>query len=384
MYQFALIAPCQHRRTGFAVAICALLATCSLAAHVQAQAPGWNFRTNVGPAPRYNFAMCYDPVREQSIIFSGYGPAGKGKHFGDTWEWDGTAWVLKSDSGPIDRFGTGLAYDPVRNMTLMFGGHYHLTGQLGDTWEWNGTSWTFRTDGVPLARDNHAMVWDTARQRAVVFGGYTGFFVNDTWEWDGTSWTQVNIVGTAPPGRWFHAMAYDSARGRTVLFGGDDGVTTFGDTWEWDGTAWALKSTSGPSARAGHAMAFDSATKRTVLFGGGAPADTWEWDGTVWTRRSVSGPSQRIGPVMAYDSVRDRVVLFGGVFGSYFGDTWEYRGVRLGDMNVDGKVDGLDIAPLVAAILTQPMDATNVYIGDFNGNSILDTGDVTGVVAALL
>jgi hypothetical protein len=364
----------------------ALMAGVCAGSNVWAQAPGWTMRSNSGPPARYNDALAFDSARGQSVLFGGFGPNPPDDHFGDTWEWDGVGWALKSVRGPGERYGPGVVYDSVRALTVLYGGHMHHFGQMGDTWEWDGTSWTLRTESGPTPRDNHAMAYDSIRGRTVLFGGYDegGLFRDDTWEWDGTSWVQKGIGGTAPSGRWTHAMCFDSARGRVVMFGGSTGSVELGDTWEWDGTSWTLRATGGPPPRSGPGIAYDAGTHRTVMLGGAAAPDTWEWDGTVWTRRSVSGPSQRFGPVMAYDSVRDRVVLFGGTFGVYFGDTWEYRGVRLGDMNLDGKVDGGDIAPFVSALLSNPSNATNVYVADFGGNGVVDFSDVNGFAAALL
>ncbi len=55
-----------------------------------------------------------------------------------------------------------------------------------------------------------------------------------------------------------------------------------------------------------------------------------------------------------------------------------------GDMNGDGKLDGLDIQAFTTAVLANSTDATDVYIADFDGNNVVDESDVPGFVDALV
>ena len=167
---------------------------------------------------------------------------------------------------------------------LLFGG-YGPT-ENGDTWDWDGTSWRLRTLTGPPPRTNAAMTWDSRRARAILFGGSnpTAGTLGDTWEWDDTSWSQ-KVTASGPPGGMWPALAFDSARGKTILYGGDNPPKT--DTWEWDGTKWTQVFVSGPSQRGGASMAFDANRGKMVLFGGTDGSnnfgDTWEWDGATWT-----------------------------------------------------------------------------------------------------
>jgi hypothetical protein len=128
-----------------------------------------------------------------------------------------------------------MAYDAARGVTVLFGGTWNMS-YLGDTWEWNGTAWRLRTVFGPSGRLGHAMAYDAARGVTVLFGGSTGRgpgglpYVNgETWEWDGTVWTELVVTGPSP--REFAAMAYDAARGVTVLFGGIAGFIINSETW---------------------------------------------------------------------------------------------------------------------------------------------------------
>ena len=51
------------------------------------------------------------------------------------------AWQQRSGTGPLPRYITAMAHDSVRGRTVLFGGRNGTT-LYGDTWEWNGTAWT--------------------------------------------------------------------------------------------------------------------------------------------------------------------------------------------------------------------------------------------------
>lgn len=95
---------------------------------------------------------------------------------------------------------------------------------------------------TPPARAAHAMAFDPIHDRIVLFGGQdnTSTRLRDTWLYDGTTWTQTNPA-TSPPARAGHFMAYDPIRGRVVLFGGYGSGITRGDTREWDGQNWVRR-----------------------------------------------------------------------------------------------------------------------------------------------
>ncbi len=149
-------------------------------------------------------------------------------------------------------------------------------------------------------------------------------------------WGLRSTKGPSP--RAGTSMVYDSCREVVVLYGGfneaEKPPSMNHDTWEWDGSEWSLRSTDGPTAQHLVGMAFDSDRCVTVLFGGnddqhiGYLRETWEWDGAAWTQRCQDClPTQRHQPGMAYNSARQRVVIFGGWSGSSsLNDVWEWNG----------------------------------------------------------
>ncbi len=198
------------------------------------------------PSARYWHAMAYDSARGKVVLFGGSTDSGSNN---ETWEWNGTSWTKKTptdpegDGNPSARYSHAMAYDSARGKVVLFGGY--AGGYNGQTWEWDGTSWALKTptdpegDGNPSARGRHAMAYDSARGKVVLFGGGTSIVNNETWEWDGASWAKKTSADPEndgnPTARAGHAMAYDSVRGKVVLFGGyntDSGYNN--ETWEFD------------------------------------------------------------------------------------------------------------------------------------------------------
>lgn len=322
----------------------------------QAAAQSWLQRTpSFAPAARAQHAMAYDSVRERTVLFGG-DLSGSGAT-NQTLEWDGDDWTLRVPAAwPAARVHTALAFDSVRGRCVLFGGAAGAT-RFGDTWEWDGTTWSLRTPATaPSPRAGHALAYDRARARIVLFGGNTGVANAETWTWDGTTWTQAAPTAF-PSARVHHAMAWDDARGVVVLFGGSSspgGQPDLRDVWEWDGTNWVDRTPSPvpatwPAARGYHALAFDPGRRRTYLFGGytaasGRTRETREWDGTNWATISVPPSlSTRMDHAMAFDA-RGRIVLFGGDDGVPNGETWQ-----LTPAVANGSGTGCGAPPLTAA-----------------------------------
>jgi hypothetical protein len=80
----------------------------------------WTQKQDMGPSPRCNHDMTFDPVRQKVMLFGG---APQGTRFlHDTWEWDGEYWIQIADTGPAPRVGHALAFDSVGKRIILFGG----------------------------------------------------------------------------------------------------------------------------------------------------------------------------------------------------------------------------------------------------------------------
>ena len=73
--------------------------------------------------------MAYDASLHKVVLFGG----NFGINFNETWTWNGTTWTLSPATGPCGRFAAGLAYDPIAQGEVLFGGA-GCFGAQNDTW----------------------------------------------------------------------------------------------------------------------------------------------------------------------------------------------------------------------------------------------------------
>ena len=201
----------------------------------------WQVLGTLAELPVAEPGFVFDEQRRRFVAFGG--SIGMGQASGDTWEYDGATWH-RGPTGPPPRHSAAMAYDEKRGRTVLFGGagqgpRGQAPPQLDDTWEYDGSSWIARTEPGPPARLAPGMAYDSRRGRMILFGGIgAGGFLGDTWSWDGSRWTRLAETGPEP--RAMGYLAYDKARDRVVLFGGRKGWPDgdLADTWEWDGSSW--------------------------------------------------------------------------------------------------------------------------------------------------
>jgi hypothetical protein len=143
----------------------------------------WRQAATTGPSARVHHSMVYDAAAQRVLLFGGSNSSGG---LGDTWAWSGSAWtsaapaiaarthavigrsprgvvlvggfpqpapamllynaawrVDQQPGAPTNRYLAAMAYDPVRNVTVLFGGGNAADDQLfGDTWEFSeGLGW---------------------------------------------------------------------------------------------------------------------------------------------------------------------------------------------------------------------------------------------------
>jgi cysteine-rich repeat protein len=318
----------------------------------------------MSPTQRWGQAMAYalprDAGRRRVVLFGGH-DLGTGTYRSDTWEFDGENWIevlSTHDSSPPARAHAAMAYDPVRDRIVLFGGEDANHVLFSDTWEYDGETWTQVSPpgSVPGARAFHSMVYDTNASAVLLFGGRDlNGFLNDTWLYNGTTWTRDHPA-QSPGERRSAPLVFDIARRRTVLFGG----TALGptrrlyDTWEYlysGGQGQWMETTPAwvsPPPRTYHAMVYDASRGRTMLFGGAgdyiaALADAWEYDGYQWRPVfPITIPLGREAHTMVYDAARKRVVMFGGT--PNYNETWEYafRNVSVLENCENGEDDDTD------------------------------------------
>ncbi len=232
------------------------------------------------PTAREGHTMAWDPVRQRVLLYGGYNP---NTTFHDTWEWDGSTWApVFAASYPRDMSRPGLAFDHARGR-MVLAGYVYATGQRFETWEFYGGHWLNRSS---LNRPNLdalgvTLGYDPNTRRVLAFDGSLDQGAPQrhrslTWSWDGNNWAQLFVTST-PPGRYEAMLTTDLIRNRLVMFGGIDFNPNLrrSDTWEWDGTAWQqLTLTQNPGPRRYAAFGYHEGLGRAVLFGDGT--GTWE------------------------------------------------------------------------------------------------------------
>jgi hypothetical protein len=312
-------------------------------------------------------AAVYDAARGEMVVYGGHSG---GYSMGETWAWNGRRWRLLAAADPTNitapsrREYATAAYDPDREVMVLFGGWLQNHDTYDETWEWDGIQWTQiipddpENDGNPPAMAWGSMTWDSDRQVMVMFSGVKdnvscgGSCYNpELWEYDGISWERRNYIAANPYGRKGHALVYDPVEGSSLMYGGLQGMTpTNGECWKWDGIQWHKITMSDPEEDGNPVlqdivgirkimMTWDSnrelIMQTNYLFGNGAtpPAypELWLWTGQSWEFVSDLADPEGDGhatptayPAMAFDSQRDRLVVFGGAFqNTEFNETWE-------------------------------------------------------------
>jgi hypothetical protein len=229
------------------------------------------------PSPRFGSAMVYDQHHGQIVLFGGQTSS---TSFDDTWVWSGSTWTQKFPVNTPDvSFGTATAYDPISQTVIMFGGYSsplaRFTSQ--DTFSWDGTNWNLLAPATsPPERAFASMAYDPVSNRLILFGGFGPGVLSDTWAWTGTNWVLLS-PGTNPPARFSSHMV--SLSSSVLLFGGIGSSQIFGDTWSWNGTTWVqLFPSVSPVSRADGMMVV-TPTGDVLLFGGNDDIaeinDTW-------------------------------------------------------------------------------------------------------------
>ena len=329
---------------------------------------------DLSPSARFDFGFAYDPDRDVAVVFGGQGGSG-------TYEWTGDNWVLRSTAASPtgNRFGA-MAYHEDIDKVVYFGGNTCCPNlSYDDTWLYTDGVWSpLVTDTIPPARQYHVMAYDSDRKVVVMHGGRRDYGdgspwtdLSDTWEFDGLDWSPA---ATAAPGPQVltHTMVYDSVNQRMVLL---DGSTT----WILEDDAWSVLNTdTNPGTRNRSSMAFDSSRGVVVLFGGSDSTGvygTWEFDGTDWYQVfPAHSPQEDIyGARMIFDSQSGHSLFFGGtncVSKAYCNQTWIYGPYAGG---VDGDVADGDMVD--GDLIDGDLIDGDLIDGDVDGDWMEDDGE---------
>lgn len=296
-----------------------------------------------GPSDRVGATLGYDPVSKHVILFGG-GDCGLSRVCGvyqytypayelqdDTWSFDGTSWTqLSPTTKPTAMMGGRMTVNTAT-------GHLVLAGS-GGAWEWNGSDWKLLASGGPTTRSSFGLAYDSARGALTLFGDAVAELP------DGTStWTTDPTNGVAPPVSGYNVnFAYDVARNVDV------NVTSPWSVFERSGTTWSRHyPAAAPPPFDSFNFTADSLRKRSVLSGQTTDGfdETWEFDGTTWTEKHpaqafrTDDPSARDGKLTLAsmsDLGNGKILAFGGRFDLKTNDTGLSNATFLYDGNGGG------------------------------------------------
>ncbi|MCA8952969.1 MAG: hypothetical protein KDE27_25890 [Planctomycetes bacterium] len=262
------------------------------------------------------------------FVFGGRtGTAGTGSKRNDLYEFDATTSVwtehnLDGDpNAPPQRYRNGLAWDPIGNRLLMFGGEDAAAALLADTWEWIPATNTWNNitpASSPVARRFHSMSYDPASSGILMFGGDDGTnMLGDTWLLVANTWVQLAPT-TAPAARSHHSLVTRGDFGDVFLCAGHDNAATnrvhFLDSWRWDGaaTTWVqiVPTTAAvPASMAGNQAVYDAERQVVVMTGGQGISTSTAQTGGAYGSAYGGSPS---GWTSEFDCVTNEWRLYGG------------------------------------------------------------------------
>lgn len=194
--------------------------------------PGWTLPDQ--------FSACYDNFTGGVLAFGGLTSTGR---VSQLWSFDGADWTQKIPSGPapVTPGSTLMLYDIHRQVAVLLGCNsqaYPSPYQQAAVWEWDGTSWLEKPQSGQVFGGASALdgfVYDPFRRECVLYGnvfgivdgvlssGYTPYpdgyrFV---WRWDGQHWQADPPTPTLGVTQSLYpSMCFDFARNAIDLFGG--------------------------------------------------------------------------------------------------------------------------------------------------------------------
>jgi PKD repeat protein len=283
------------------------------------------------------------------------------------------SWInVTSGPTPPGDYGAAMAYDPLLNESVLFGGYLPPIGrfneapqQINATWGLQNGTWTNITSTVglpPVGRLSPSLSYDARDGYLLLTAGseisypyndtiacHAGW-CNDTWKFAGGRWTQLPLPALNPfegialsngtPVYWDGSVsAYDSTDGFLLVQSAFDsesiyGNTTQGRSWAYEGSNWTdltLNATTNTTAISPNyqtpALIDDPAAGGVLLFGGSRftsggnwgvyPSnETWLFAHGAWTNvtanSTLAPPADGYGtPVVGtYDNATQSVIIY--------------------------------------------------------------------------
>lgn len=287
----------------------------------------WTKLTLTSAFPRLaGQAVAYDPIRNEVMAFGGSAAFGSTVASetnilrANTWRQPFLLWIPRIRPRP--RSLAAFETDTTRNTIWLVGGLDETSSfYYREFWGYRNGQW-FPAPDLPGSCDGPQAAFDSDRGNLVVTCAGT-----DTHEWNGTEWKSFPDLKTKPQIRQFTGMVYDPKLKKTVMFGGYAGNNFRNDTWTWNGTEWTevkVDNDDRPPHRAQMAMWYDPLQEKVIIYAGIGRgglnervtrySDMWAFNGTGWTKLDVAEtPGIRFGPQVAVNAATGKTLLFGGL-----------------------------------------------------------------------
>ena len=194
------------------------------AAYSTAERRWTDLKPKHSPPPVLGGSLAYDPLHDEVLLFGGGHVAEHGRDrqpvgYSRTWVYNPRThdWrELPAATEPPPRMNTRVVTDTRDNLLIVFGGdsqsHY-----LADTWIFDLGSRTWRkskTVAGPEARAGHFTVYDPDTGWVIVGGGYNRRDLTDMWAYDARADRWSKLAGDVPAGFYLTA---DIAPDRRLL-----------------------------------------------------------------------------------------------------------------------------------------------------------------------
>lgn len=339
-----------------------------------------------GPLPAAMYAA--GPLHIGNLAVNGIG------------RWDGVQWSALVDvvSGEVNTPSpvTSLASleEATGRFTLCASGKFNTAHGLKYAARWNGSHWI--PMGATLSSSVAAMYVDDTGVDSGLSGSLYGVSSNYLMRWDGSEWNSLGWISNTVNS--IDAIDFDNAgpRAAQLVTGGRvSGLANSPVSFEHQLPAFGI-ATWGPrqpfyfATPWNRSIAAGDRLSLKVATGGPEPMTfAWTRDGvTLSDGGGISGATTReliIAPVSFDDSGQYECVATNACGSIPSGPTLVRvcATVANGDVNADGHVNGLDIAPFVA-MWTSPASPESDCAVDLTHNGIRDPDDIAWFIGRLL
>ena len=263
---------------------------------------GWRQLTSTTAPGGFNPELVVYDSHADRFILVGFSPSGR-----ETWSFDLTnnTWSNLTTADSPALAGATVVYDSSNDRMFLHGGYRYNVGLTNETWSYDyGTkTWlNLSSSGKPPRVLSAAMAYDPLANRILLFGGDRGgtTYMNETWIYDpaNNTWTELR-PSVSPPADYAASMVFDSRLDRFMLYGGQTYNVTgcpnpdcfawaTNGLWSFDLTtqAWQELTSGPPLARYASIagvppqLVYDAGSGQTLVVG------LWNWSnpshGAFW------------------------------------------------------------------------------------------------------